>query len=27
VLTEGPPAKVQRHPDVLASYLGTRAAK
>jgi ABC-type branched-subunit amino acid transport system ATPase component len=25
VLVEGPPAKVQSHPDVLASYLGTRA--
>jgi ABC-type branched-subunit amino acid transport system ATPase component len=25
VLTEGTPAKVQSHPDVLASYLGTRA--
>ncbi len=27
VLTEGTPAVVQRHPDVLASYLGTRAAR
>jgi len=27
VLTEGTPSVVQRHPDVLASYLGTRAAR
>jgi len=27
VLTQGTPAKVQSHPDVLASYLGTRAAR
>jgi ABC-type branched-subunit amino acid transport system ATPase component len=26
VIAEGSPAKVQAHPDVLASYLGTRAA-
>ena len=26
VIAEGKPAQVQRHPEVLASYLGTRAA-
>ena len=27
VITQGKPAQVQKHPEVLSSYLGTRAAK